>query len=332
MADGAAPEHARRTLILPYRGYGNARTLVLPGRVLRDRLLRPSRPNERRWRNFATFVRMIESDEVPQARLRARFDGSEQHLRADREGYFRLEMAARGIEAGWHEVEVELADDPAVHALGRVLVPSGKAQFGVVSDIDDTVVYSHVTRKLRMLLTIALSNAHTRKPFEGVGAFYRALHRGMNPFFYVSKSPWNLYVPLAEFLELQGLPEGPLFLRNLGLRMPRDHKCMAIEAILNAYPKLPFILIGDSGEKDPEIYREIVHRYPSRIRVIYIRSVNRDPKRVAAVEKLIAEVAKTGCQLVLAPDSEFAAAHAAAEGLIDASALRAVRAEKKADS
>jgi phosphatidate phosphatase APP1 len=185
--------------------------------------------------------------------------------------------------------------------------------------------------KLRMLLTVALSNARTRKPFQGVGAFYRALHAGVNPFFYVSKSPWNLYVPLAEYLELQGLPEGPIFLRNLGLRMPRDHKCVAIEAILKAYPKLPFVLIGDSGEKDPEIYREIVRRFPSRIRVIYIRSVNRDPKRIAAIEKLIEEVAKTGCQLVLAPDSEFAAAHAAAEGLIDASVLKAVRAEKNTD-
>jgi len=74
-----------------------------------------------------------------------------------------------------------------------------------------------------------------------------------------------------------------------------------------------------------------VRRHPDRIRVIYIRSVNRHPKRLAAIEKLIAEVAKTGCQLVLAPDSEHAAAHAAAEGLIRADELRGVRAEKNRD-
>jgi len=321
----------RAQVILAYRGYGNARRIVLPGRVLEATRMRASRPGERRWRNLGAFLKLIESDEVPHARLRARFQGAQTALRADGEGYFRLEMEVGGVAAGWHEVELALAGDPSVHALGRVLVPSQKAAFGVVSDIDDTIVYSHVTSKLRMLLTIAMSNAHSRKPFEGVAAFYRALHRGVNPFFYVSKSPWNLYVPLAEFLELQRLPEGPLFLRNLGLRMPRDHKCVAIEAILNAYPKLPFILIGDSGEKDPEIYREIVHRFPARIRVIYIRSVSRQPKRLAAIERLIAEVAKTGCQLVLAPDSEYAAAHAAAEGLIDAEELRAVRADKKTD-
>ena len=312
-------------IILPYRGYGTREKLILPGRVLEDEGFRPARAGERRRRNFAAFLKHIESDEVPYARLRARFGRVEQELRADREGYFRLEMTTAPLRAGWHEIELALADRPAVTAIGRVLVPAASARFAVVSDIDDTVVYSHVASKLRMLLTVALSNAHARKPFEGVTAFYRALHAGGNPFFYVSKSPWNLYVPLAEYLALQGLPEGPLFLRNLGLRMPRDHKCVAICALLDAYPRLPFILIGDSGENDPEVYRDIMHRYPRRIRVIYIRSVNRQPKRRAAIERLIAEVAKTGCQLVLAPDSQHAAAHAAAEGIIPARVLQKLR-------
>ena len=324
-----AAQRRRAVTILPYRGYGNAAKLVLPGRVLEDKRIRPARVRERRWRNLATFIKLIESDEVPHARLRASFRGSVQQLRADREGYFRVELKSAS-DAGWHEVAVESLDDPAVRALGRVLVPAKKAQFAVVSDIDDTVVYSYVTNKLRMLLTVALSNARTRKPFPGVTAFYRALHAGGNPFFYVSKAPWNLYVPLVEYLDVQGLPEGPLFLRNFGLRMPRDHKRSAISALLEAYPALPFVLIGDSGEDDPEVYADIVRRYPKRIRVIYIRSISRRPKRLAAIERLIKQVAATGCQLVLAPDSEHAAAHAAAEGLIEATALRAVRAEKLA--
>ena len=331
MAHGAGPKHPDQIVILPYRGYATRERLVLPGRVLEDEGVRPARAGEHRWRNFAAFLKRIESDEVPYARLRARFEGAETELMADREGYFRLELAVRGPRAGWNQVQFELADDPAAKSIGRVLVPPDDARFAVVSDIDDTIVYSHVASKVRMLLTVAFSNARTRKPFEGVAAFYRALHAGRNPFFYVSKSPWNLYVPLAEYIELQGLPEGPLFLRNLGLRMPRDHKCVAISALLEAYPRLPFILIGDSGENDPEVYRDIVRRYPKRIRVIYIRSVNRHPKRLAAIEKLIAEVAKTGCQLVLAPDSEHAAAHAAAEGLMATEELQSVRAEKKRD-
>ena len=320
-----------RIIILPYRGYGNAHWLVLPGRVLEDEGFRPARAEERRWRNLAAFLKHIESDEVPHARLRARFSGVEKELRADAEGYFRVEMQAP-MRAGWHEVHLQLVEDPAVQARGRVLVPAANASFGVISDIDDTVVQSHVMNKLRMLVSMALSNARTRKPFEGAAAFYRALHAGRNPFFYVSKAPWNLYVPIAEYLEVQGFPEGPLFLRNLGLRMARDHKCAAIAALLAAYPALPFVLIGDSGENDPEVYSDIVHRFPRRVRAIYIRSVNRAARRISAIERLVREVARTGCQLVLAPDSELAAAHAAAEGLIQASEMRAVRSDRKRDA
>jgi phosphatidate phosphatase APP1 len=120
-------------------------------------------------------------------------------------------------------------------------------------------------------------------------------------------------------------------LRDFGLRMKKNHKHEAIEAILDTYPALRFILIGDSGEEDPEIYAAIVRRHPRRIRAIYIRSVDPRPSRAAAIQKLIAEVAPTGCQLVLAPDSEYAAAHAAAEALISARDLADVRADKKAD-
>src|SRR6185503_942126 len=115
------------------------------------------------------------------------------------------------------------------------------------------------------------------------------------------------------------------------LRMNHDHKTMAIEDILTTYPALRFILIGDSGEQDPEIYTAILSRFPERLRVIYIRSVDRSPTRLQAIETLVEKVSSTGCQLVLAPDSEFAAAHAAAEGLIPAAELARVRTDKTAD-
>jgi phosphatidate phosphatase APP1 len=301
------------------------------GRVLEDEGFAGSDRPQRRLRNLAEFFKRLESDEVPHAKLFV----SGEPVVSDGEGYFHLELAGR-FHAGWNDVAVELAGRPAVRATARVMVPSPTARFGVISDIDDTVVHSHVTRKLRMLLTIALSSARTRKPFAGVAAFYRALHRGgsssPNPFFYVSKSPWNLYAPLVEYLELQGLPAGPLILRDFGWRMPKQHKETAIANILATYPELPFVLIGDSGEHDPEIYAGVVRRFKDRIRAIYIRSVHRKAKRTAAIEKLVTEVAKTGCQLVLAPNTEIAAAHAAAEGLIGVEDLKKVRSDRSADA
>jgi phosphatidate phosphatase APP1 len=316
---------------MPYLGYGTRERLVVCGRVLEDEGFTPATDADGRWRNVVRFWKRLESDEVPLARLRARFFGRESEGITDREGYFRLFIAPRGrLGPGvWQEVELELQGEEAVRATARVLVPSRRARFGVISDIDDTIVASHVGNKVRMILTAVLSNARTRKPFPGVAAFYRALHAGMNPFFYISKSPWNLYAPLLEYLEIQELPLGPLLLRDFGLRPEKEHKRKAIEDILATYPKLKFILIGDSGEEDPEIYSAVVHRHPDRIRAVYIRSVNQ--KRISQIEKLAQEVSKTGCQLVLAKEAEQAAAHAAAEGLIQASELRAVRADSDSD-
>ncbi len=328
----------RPFLIIPYLGYGTPSKLALCGRVLRDPGIRPGGSAQSRWRNLVEFYKRLESDEVPGARVRARFLHIETEVVTDGEGYFSLELTpAHDVEAGvWHDVELELVH-PAdgVRATGKVLVPAASARFGVISDIDDTVIVSGVAHKPSMLLRLALSNARTRKPFKGVGAFYEGLHAGANPFFYVSKSPWNLYEPLVEFFERQRLPVGPLLLRDYGRQMilarGQSHKVVQIERILATYPQLKFILIGDSGEHDPEIYSEVVRSHPDRVRAIYIRSVRLKASRVAAIERLIEEVAPTGCQLVLAPDSEFAAAHAAAEGLMQASQLRAVHSDKVLD-
>jgi phosphatidate phosphatase APP1 len=317
---------------MPYLGYGTRERLVVCGRVLEDESFAPAADSDSRWRNLVRFWKRLESDEVPLARLRARFFGRESESVTDREGYFRLSIAPRGrLGPGvWQEVDLELIEPPgAAPAVARILVPSRRARFGVISDIDDTIVASHVGNKVRMILTAALSNVRTRKPFPGVAAFYRALHAGVNPFFYISKSPWNLYAPLLEYLETQELPLGPLLLRDFGLRPQKEHKRKAIEDILATYPKLRFILIGDSGEEDPEIYSGVVHRHPDRIRAVYIRSVNQ--KRISQIAKLAQKVAKTGCQLILAAEAEQAAAHAAAEGLIQASELRAVRADSDSD-
>jgi len=331
MGDGRRQQHPRPisrdpVVILPYLGYGTPKKLTVCGRVLEDEGFRPTADADSRWRNLIRFWQRLESDEVPGARVRAR--GVE--TVTDREGYFHLELEG-SFRPGWNEVDLELTHPVRSTATARVLVPSRRARFGVISDIDDTVVYSNVTRKLRMVMTAAFSNARTRKPFKGVAAFYRALHAGVNPVFYVSKSPWNLFAPIVEYLEVQGLPDGPVLLRDFGLFSDKNHKTRAIEQILRTYPALKFILSGDSGEQDPEIYADIVQRFPQRILAVYIRTVHRKRARLASLQSLISEVARTGCQLVLAPEAEAAAAHAAAEGLIQASDLRAVRSERVSD-
>ncbi|HEU4853031.1 MAG TPA: phosphatase domain-containing protein [Telluria sp.] len=333
-------------MIVPYAGFGNAERLLVRGRVLETEKFRSQTATDSRWSNLLELYKRLESDEVGGAKVVARFQGAEHRTVSDDGGYFSFEIAlATPLEAsGWITVELELEEPGAgpVAATAEVLVPPPGARYGVISDIDDTVLWSNVTNKLNMLRMLARSNAHTRKPFKGVAALYRAFHAGAsgterNPIFYVSSSPWHLYGTLTEFFQLQGIPKGPLLLRELGVRevfgegRHHTHKLDKIETIMRFYPGMQFILVGDSGERDPEIYSEVVRRHPTAVRAIYIRNVNPDPSRIDAIDKLVEEVRATGTQLILTADSVAAATHAAGEGLIDVAYIAAVREDKKVE-
>jgi phosphatidate phosphatase APP1 len=338
----------RPLLVLPYLGFGNAQKLWIKGRVLDEASFREQTGQDSSWSNLVALYHRLESDEVAGARVTAHFDGRRWETATDSGGYFEFEIVpATPLAGGTHRIDLELPDSTAddgnpVRTVAEAFVPAPTARFGIISDIDDTVLWTNVTNKLNMALMLARTNAHTRKPFKGVAAFYRALRDGAggnedNPLFYVSSSPWHLFGFLVDFLRLQGIPVGPLLLRELGMRdvfkltKHGNHKLEKIELILSFYPGMQFVLIGDSGEKDPEIYAEIVRRHPQAVRMIYIRNVNPDPARIEALDRLIEEVSSTGTQLVLAPDSVFAASHAAAEGLIKVDRLAGVRSDKKED-
>jgi phosphatidate phosphatase APP1 len=190
---------------------------------------------------------------------------------------------------------------------------------------------------LKMTWIVLLNNAHTRLPFEGVSAFYEALRRGKegrvhNPIFYVSSSPWNIYDVLEDFLNVHGVPEGPLFLKDWSpsvLGKHRTHKLGIIRSLLRTYPDLPFVLIGDSGEEDPEIYLQAAHEYPGRIPAIYIRDVT-SGERDAQVHAIAGEARSLGTEMVLVPDTAAAAEHAASIGLIPPDAVPEIRSASSA--
>jgi len=348
---GADARHdMRRARVVPYDGYGTRDAITILGRVLRNPPVAPSRAEATLWENLVDTYRRFETDEVPGARVRIEAGGTARELVADEEGHLLARLVLeRPLSdlGGWHDVAYTLLDPIATEApatvVGRVLVPAATAGFGVISDVDDTVVQTDVRQMVRMARTIVFGNARTRLPFPGVGAFYRALEQGYagngpNPLFYVSSSPWNLHDVLVEFLELQGIPRGPLLLRDWGIQahelLPTghgSHKQAAIRRILASYPALPFILVGDSGQEDPEIYASIVHDHPGRIQAIYIRDVTRDPTRTSAIRRLAAEVERAPCPLVLAEDTVGAARHAAEQGWIAPETLREIAGEAEAD-
>jgi phosphatidate phosphatase APP1 len=331
----ALPRRARRHVELhAFRGYGTPTRLRLRGRVLRSAGLVRSRLGDSVLDNLRNAFRRFESDEVPGALVAARAAlGGEARTRTDEEGYFEFVLELPQPLADprvWEPVELELLEPAGprgpARATGQVLVPRDP-QYAVISDLDDTVLRSNATSLWQMARLTLLHNAHTRLPFEGVAGFYQALQRGRdgeayNPVFYVSNSPWNLYDLLEDFLDLQGIPRGPLLLRDWSLRTLKageGHKLAAIEALLEAYPGLPVVLVGDCGEHDPEIYRQVVLRHPGRVLAVYVRDVA--PERHGAVGAIAAELAGHGVDLVFSPDTEAARRHALDRGLIVAAAL-----------
>ena len=337
--------------IFTYRGYGTAQSAYVHGRAVERRKAGASGEHDSTLANLVNTYRRVDSDPISLAQVAVQYADRSTLMKADDEGFFegRIDLTAPVPDGGeWRKYEVEIISparagrDPA-KADGEILVPPPGTRFGVISDIDDTVIQSRVSNFLLAARTVILGNARTRLPFPGVAGFYQALRDGAggdekNPIFYVSSSPWNIYDVIAEFMDLQKIPRGPILLRDWDIGLTSlasgrhfEHKGAAIRRIMQLYPALPFILIGDTSQHDPEIYRQIVAEFPERIRAIYIRDVTRNEERSTSVKKLAEEILAAKSTLVLSEDTLGAAKHAVEQGWIKEDALANVREEKHAD-
>lgn len=160
----------------------------------------------------------------------------------------------------------------------------------VISDIDDTIKISNVTDKTRLLQNTFLKEY---KAVPGMSEVYRRWADNGAVFHYVSASPWQLYPVITEFLQTEKFPAGSYHMKTFRVkdrtffdlfRSPEDAKLRVIDSILKTFPGRKFILVGDSGEKDPEIYAAAARQYPKEIRHIFIRNVEggtSEKKRIA---------------------------------------------------
>ena len=264
------------------------------GRVLRQPAKETS-GGEGLGYNLQVFWGRMRAWGIADAKLSARFGDIETVIRTDPDGYFRLHLDLPGpppTDRLWHQVSVRLDEPATIEVEGDVFVPRDDCSFVVISDIDDTVMHTGVANKLMMMWRLFVQGAESRTAFPGMAAFLSALHRGRmqqdtNPMLYVSRAPWAIYGVLDRFFNAHGIPIGPiLFLREWGLtlqhplpRRGKGHKIGLIRQMITHYEDMPFILIGDSGQRDPEIYAEIIKTFPNRVLAVYIRDVSHDPKR-----------------------------------------------------
>ncbi|MDQ3046216.1 MAG: DUF2183 domain-containing protein [Bacteroidota bacterium] len=335
--------------IVIYRTYANSNELYLRGRVMLNKDIETT-DRDTLWRNLENTYKRLTSVEISGAKLKVTFSNTVREFYSDEDGYFELAVplvTPLPAEELWHHPVIELLEAPIpfkspVTTRAEVMTPPSTSKFGIISDIDDTILTTHAQSLLKSAYMTFTNNAYTRLPFEGVAAFYQALQKGNsgseeNPVFYVSSSPWNLYDLLVQFIEINGLPKGPLFLKDYGFTHKKFfteshglHKPKQIRNILNAYPHLNFILIGDSGQHDPEIYAEVIEESPGRILVSYIRDVSVD-ERDLEVKKIAEGTFGNNVEMILAENSYTASKHAAAKGYINTEQLPFILADKKAD-
>lgn len=235
---------------------------------------------------------------LPQVEVEVRVGDVKQVVTTERRGYAATTLTVPGLEPGWHDVHATLVPDDVdadvVTGQGRVLVPHPDAAFAVISDIDDTVLRSRVTEGMRAMLTTLVGDANSRDAVPGMASLYRGLNRGPEPpedagengvrsalpsFFYVSTGSWAMYPLLTKFLQGRGFPRGPLFLTDWGptdryiVRSGTEHKRNAIGRLLSGYPETRFVLIGDAGQADPEVYLELAGSHPQQVGAIIIVDV-----------------------------------------------------------
>lgn len=190
------------------------------------------------------------------------------------------ELQREGISnAEWLRLEVYQTGNDEVSAQGQVhLLPSEGVS--VISDIDDTLKHTHVHSRQALLANTFLKEY---EPVPGMANLFRQWEREGAAFHYVSSSPWQLYRHLAAHFEEERFPAGSFHLRSFRLRdhllrrillMRRSGKAAIIKNILQTFPGRRFLLVGDSGEADPEIYAALARKFPQQVSRVLIREVD----------------------------------------------------------
>jgi phosphatidate phosphatase APP1 len=332
--------------IAAFRSLCDATGCTLQGRVLASEPLGGPKESDDWWDNLLNTYRRLESDEVPGVAMKCQFLNQVVEAVTDHEGYYnaRIEVDPRDWPDLWADAMVALADG-SLATLQPVLTVPAAARVGIISDIDDTTLESSILHWRTAAQLPFLHNARTRKPLEGVAALYHALQRGadgaqQNPVFYVSSSPWNLVDLLEDFLDLNAIPPGPLLLQDLGLDegkfiSPRGHrhKLERTLELIATYPQLKFVLCGDTGQADAQLYSEAVLKHPDRIAAVYIRDVDPDldSQFDALADERLAAAKDTGVPMLRVRDSLAIAEHAFGLGLIAQADIDAVDREVKRD-
>jgi phosphatidate phosphatase APP1 len=277
-------QRARRAgrvpLIVPYTGYGSRSWVRVLARVLITSQV-PSdseSPQEsfRGWRSFTGIP-------VDGAPVRVEIGDVVHHVVANSGGLIDVRVEA-DLLPGWHRARLRIEGETheTAEASAPVFVLDPAAPFGIVSDIDDTVMVTALPRPLLAAWNTFVLNEHARSPTPGMAVLYDRLHRAhpAAPFLYLSTGAWNVAPTLGRFLSRNLYPPGPLLLTDWGptpdrvFRSGRAHKIEQLERLSEEFPDMRWLLIGDDGQHDEETYSGFAAEHPENVAAICIRQLS----------------------------------------------------------
>ena len=244
-----------------YTGYGGPGWARVLGRVLLsppppggEEAQLPQAPG-RGWRSFL-------SRPVPRCEVEVRIGEESHRLTTDRSGYVDAVVPV-DLPAGWHPVSLSVDGDAAV--AGDVRIVGAQTSYGVISDIDDTVMVTLLPRPLLAAWNTFVLREHARRPVPGMADLLRSMSSAHPDVLvvYLSTGAWNVAHTLARFLTRHGYPPGPFLLTDWGPTRTgwfRDG--------------VGWVLVGDDGQHDPEIYRTFVGERPAAVRAVAIRHLS----------------------------------------------------------
>lgn len=315
----------------PLYAFGNENQLLFKGRVVESYKQSKPSPKKTKLQNLLAALRRYAGSSVPEARVSVQYQGERKTLTSDAEGIISCSFKNSFDEHAFkNNISISLVPEKGIRperekVKVRVMHYNSQHHLGIISDIDDTVLISHATRIGKKFWLSISKNAYTRRPFPGVSNFYKALSdNGKNPFFYVSSSDWNLFDMIRDFLNYREIPAGPLLLKDLHVDLrniwksgggSHQHKLEKINMLLELYLGMKFILIGDSGQHDPELYAEIIENNPGRIIAVYIREIKtiKDQRRKLLKAKIKDPAAP---DITFVQNTEQAIQHARNHGII----------------
>ncbi|MFC5379832.1 App1 family protein [Aquipuribacter nitratireducens] len=266
-----------------HRGYGAAAGVPAPhgvpwvrvfGRILMARGQDPYRAwvRTRGWRSFITA-------QVEHAPVVVEVGGHRFDVRADRAGLVDAVLSV-DLPPGRHPVV--MTPQGGEPGRGEVVVVGREADVGLVSDIDDTVMVTWLPRPFIAAWNTFVRHETARAEVPGMAELYREVARRHPGTFvvYLSTGAWNTAPFLRRFLRKHGFPVGPLLLTDWGptntgwFRSGREHKLSALRRLRIEMPHLTWLLVGDDGQHDPDIYSTVAREAPEAVRAVLLRELS----------------------------------------------------------